>query len=100
MGDKNGRTDAKSSNVTGHERLPADALADPLQWVERIEQRNHLYAGMEALTTWEWQVLWDVADGLSYGEIARIRGRHPKAVDNALQRARRKLRQYWATEKE
>ncbi len=94
------RTDTKSSNVTGHERLPTDALADPLQWVERIEQRNHLYAGLEALTAWEWQVLWDVADGLSYGEIPRIRGRRPKAVDNALQRARRKLRQYWATKKE
>ncbi|WP_082343658.1 sigma-70 family RNA polymerase sigma factor [Sulfobacillus thermosulfidooxidans] len=92
--------ETNSPLVTGHHRLAADACSDPLQWVERLEERNHLYEGMEALTAWEWQVLWDVVDGLSYGEIARLRRRHPKAVDNALQRARRKLRQYWELDRE
>jgi RNA polymerase sporulation-specific sigma factor len=89
------KTETQSAKVTGHQRLPADALADPQQWADQMEERNHWYASMQRLTAWEWQVVWDIADGLSYREIARRRGRPVKAVDNALQRARRKLRRHW-----
>lgn len=44
------------------------------------------------LTHLERSSLIGVAHGLSYTEIARLIGKKPKTVDNALRRAKRKLR--------
>ena len=45
-----------------------------------------------ALSEAEQRVLTLYLSGHSYQEIARLMGTAPKAVDNALQRVRRKLR--------
>jgi RNA polymerase sporulation-specific sigma factor len=74
------------------ETLGDDRSTEPLDLIERKEQfhviRGHL---MEALTKLEWEVLYHYLQGLTYEEIAiRIR-RHEKAIDNALQRVKRKV---------
>ena len=43
------------------------------------------------LSSFEREVLGQYLDGYSYQEIARATGKPPKAVDNAVQRIRRKL---------
>lgn len=48
----------------------------------------------KGLTPLEAQVLSCYLDGLSYGEIAAEVQRSPKAVDNAVQRIRRKVARY------
>ncbi|WP_053958302.1 sigma-70 family RNA polymerase sigma factor [Sulfobacillus thermosulfidooxidans] len=66
---------------------------DPLQVLERHQMRTDLYAALHDLTLLEWRVVWDIAAGYSYEDVARRWGRSRKTVDNALQRARRKLRE-------
>ena len=48
----------------------------------------------EALSDFERQVLSAFLDGKSYQEIAESIGSHVKAVDNALQRIKKKLTRY------
>ncbi len=48
----------------------------------------------EALSGFERQVFVAFLDGKSYQEIALMLGRHTKAVDNALQRIKKKLTRY------
>lgn len=48
----------------------------------------------DALSNFERQVLASFLDGKSYQEIALMLGRHTKAVDNALQRIKKKLMLY------
>ena len=47
---------------------------------------------MELLSVKEWQVLELIVDGASYAETAEKLGIPEKAVDNAMQRIRRKMR--------
>ena len=46
----------------------------------------------EALSEQEWQVFQSFLRGMSYNQIALGLGTSEKAVDNAMQRVRRKLR--------
>lgn len=46
------------------------------------------------LSSFERQVLTSFLDGKSYQEIAALLGRHLKAVDNALQRIKKKITRY------
>ena len=48
---------------------------------------------MEKLSKFEKSVLRNYLNGLSYKEIAQISCKDEKAVDNAIQRIRRKLAQ-------
>lgn len=48
----------------------------------------------EALSSFERQVFVAFLDGKSYQEIAKMLDRHTKAVDNALQRIKKKLTRY------
>lgn len=48
----------------------------------------------EALSGFERQVLSAFLDGKSYQEIAQMMNRHVKAVDNALQRIKKKMTRY------
>lgn len=48
----------------------------------------------EILSELEWKVVMCYLDGKSYQEIAGDVSRNVKAVDNALQRAKRKLERY------
>ena len=48
----------------------------------------------EMLSAFEQEVLTSYLRGKTYQEIARELGRHVKSIDNALQRAKRKLEKY------
>ena len=77
------------------EELPeaaSDPDSDPFSIVEAREGRESLLEQASArLSPLEWNTLTLFLDGLSYQEIGRRLELSPKAVDNALQRVRRKL---------
>ena len=79
------------------ERLLSDILAakeicDPAEIVVSAWETNFIRTGMaDSLSMFESQVLRLYTNGRSYQEIADRLGRHTKAVDNALQRVKRKL---------
>ncbi|MDQ2728460.1 MAG: RNA polymerase sporulation sigma factor SigH [Actinomycetota bacterium] len=67
-------------------------VGDPADEVVRADQVSTLRRSMtEMLSGLEVDVLRRYVDGKSYEEIAVDLGRHPKSVDNALQRVKRKL---------
>ncbi len=74
---------------------PAPAIADPAELVQQREELAQLKLRMQGvLTPVEYQVLQLYLASYSYREIAQRLGIDPKAVDNALQRLRRKLSQF------
>jgi RNA polymerase sporulation-specific sigma factor len=79
------------------ERLLSDILAvkgvsDPCEIVVSAWETDFIRSGVaEALSPFEARVLNLYTNGKSYVEIADRLGRHTKAVDNALQRIKRKL---------
>ncbi len=65
---------------------------EPLEALLRKEFREKIATvAQQKLTPFERRVLLLFADGYSYDDIADITGKSYKAVDGALQRARRKL---------
>ena len=68
--------------------------------VEASQRKKHtplntyipLDAGQERLSQMERQVLALYLEGMNYNQIAEHMGKTPKAVDNALQRIRSKIR--------
>ena len=71
--------------------LAARNVCDPADIVISAWEAASIRDGFtEALSTFESDVLGLYVDGKSYNEIADRLGRHPKAVDNALQRVKRK----------
>ncbi|HSC21007.1 MAG TPA: sigma-70 family RNA polymerase sigma factor [Solirubrobacterales bacterium] len=79
------------SEVDMAEALPAPPDHDPC---ERLCERGDLETlgeGLETLTKLERSVCLRLADGLSYKDVARQLGVSLKMVDNATQRAKRKL---------
>jgi RNA polymerase sporulation-specific sigma factor len=79
------------------ERLLSDILAakgmcDPAEIVVAAWETDFIRNGVaEALSPFESRVLSLYSNGRSYQEIADALGRHTKAVDNALQRVKRKM---------
>jgi RNA polymerase sporulation-specific sigma factor len=79
------------------ERLLSDILAakgvcDPADIVVAAWETDFIRSGVtEALSSFEAKVLTLYTNGRSYLEIADELGRHTKAVDNALQRVKRKM---------
>ena len=79
------------------ERLLSDILAakevcDPAEIVIGAWETDFIRTGVaEALSPFEAGVLRLYTNGKSYQEIADELGRHTKAVDNALQRVKRKM---------
>ncbi len=72
---------------------PDGVVPDPLEAVLAGETLQSVLDACEAtLTPVEKSVVFLQAGGLSYGEIGRRLSLNEKAVDNALQRARRKLK--------
>ena len=67
------------------EESPEDVI------IGREELRERLDALKGQLSEFEASILSPYLSGLSCGEIARRVGRSPKAVDNAVQRIRRKV---------
>ena len=67
---------------------------DPLKHIITSEQLSEvLDACQVSLSSLEKTVVFFRAGGVSYDEIGKKLGMTPKAVDNAVQRARRKLKQ-------
>ena len=65
----------------------------PEEGVVEREELNELYDKItSALSEQEWQVFQSFLRGMSYNQIALGLGTSEKAVDNAMQRVRRKLR--------
>ena len=64
-------------------------------WQERIKKyTEQLYLSLVSmLSKYEKAVLTYYLEGLSYKEIAKLTGKGDKAVDNAIQRIRRKTAQ-------
>lgn len=79
------------------ERLLSDILAakevcDPAEIVIGAWETSFIRDGVvESLSEFETRVLRLYTQGCSYQEIAEKLGRHAKAVDNALQRVKRKM---------
>ncbi len=79
------------------ERLFEDILAardicDPAEIVISAWETEFIRRGFtESLSAFETDVLRAYMQGCTYQEIAGRLGRHPKAVDNALQRVKRKI---------
>ena len=72
--------------------LDADAALDPEELFLRQEYSDTIERAInESLTPLERSVLELYLSGMTYSEIANELGRGTKAVDNALQRIRRKL---------
>ena len=78
-------------------RAPLSAVPEvfrrsPEDLVLARESKEELYTAFSrCLSAFENKVLDLYLDGLSYREIAQRLGKEPKAVDNAVQRIRRKL---------
>jgi RNA polymerase sporulation-specific sigma factor len=71
----------------------AERLVSPEEEIIIAEQMEELYGKIHALlSSFEQQVLTLYLSGHSYLEISQLLRTSPKAVDNALQRVRRKLR--------
>lgn len=72
--------------------LPGDPVRDPLsQVISREEILSLVEALSESLSGLEREVLRLYLDGCSYEVIGEMLDRKPKAVDNALQRVKRKI---------
>jgi RNA polymerase sporulation-specific sigma factor len=86
-----GRDDAVDHNVEEliHVRRATDDVAEVLVAAERFGAMRRRLS--EVLSMFEIEVLSLYVDGCSYQEIGDRLDRHAKAVDNALQRIKRKL---------
>lgn len=74
------------------QEIPDEGQADPERLLIRQEEAKRLMRRLrEQLTPLEYTVLIAQTAGKRYREIAAMAGVSEKAVDNALQRARRKL---------
>lgn len=92
-------TSASRSDQTMAEELLDPWVRDPgdvLAAAERLERVRSLL--LRELTELESQVVAKLLEGQSYQEIADSVGGHVKAVDNAIQRTRRKLRRHFEQE--
>ena len=84
--------DSLTSEPADSSKNPEEELMLPEEELMLREQLSHVYARLrETLSKREFEVLGLYVDGLSYSSIAERLGITTKAVDNALQRVRRKV---------
>lgn len=82
------------------ERTLLDVLSglmdsDPETLLISREEYQDIEAKMNSvLSDLEWMVLLSYLDGKSYVDIAKELGRHPKSIDNALQRVKKKIEKH------
>ncbi len=73
-------------------RIQAGQSSDPVSMVLTQESWTQVKKMVrECASDFETQVLSMSLDGMTYTEIAEAMGKNPKAVDNALQRIKRKV---------
>jgi len=78
---------------TIEDTLPSDNSADPEALYIFKEDMNSL-EDSSVFSDMELRVWNEYLKGRTYHEIARIMGKTPKAIDNAIQRSKRKLEEY------
>ena len=92
-----GTMTAESPGKTIGEALPSGQDTDPealyILKEDIHELRRHSAA---AFSDMEWRIWCAYLQGQSRGEIARAVGKTPKAVDNAIQRAKKKMQAHLA----
>jgi RNA polymerase sporulation-specific sigma factor len=91
------RTAGETTVAVGDEPydLPFSKTADPAELLQQREEVELLHARMQnALTPVEYRVLQLYLASYSYREIAQHLNIDVKAVDNALQRLRKKLSRF------
>lgn len=77
---------------------PADSQLQPEELLAGREHARELQSWLtKELSPFERETLRHYLAGRSYPEIASLLSSHSKAVDNALQRVRRKLRRFYST---
>lgn len=75
------------------EMLPDESAIDPEEQLIRKEDRSRLHESVNRLLTWQEQTVFTAyMDGYSYEKIAYHMSLTVKAVDNSLQRVKRKIR--------
>ena len=89
---------ARYEPIESTEVIPADPAQEPQRLLDAREAAGEMRRWIaEVLSPFERQVLFYYLAGHSYPEIASLLSSHSKAVDNALQRVRRKLRRFYST---
>lgn len=67
---------------------------DPLTNITKDEEFDELLAFIEkSLSSSEYEVYKLLISGMSYGEIAKVLGKSPKQIDNAIQRIKNKIKE-------
>ena len=92
-----GRNEPLRDYTSLPEDHPAGAGIQPQALVGAAAWNEELHRWMQsALTPYEQKVLRLFLAGYPYSVIASLLSSHSKAVDNALQRVRRKMRQFYS----
>ena len=77
------------------EMLDIDSVPDPLDTITTKETYQKIGSTMsEVLSDFEQKVFSEYINGESYADIAKKINSHPKAVDNAVQRIKKKFDKY------
>lgn len=77
------------------EMLDIDSVPDPLDTITTKETYQKIGSTMsEVLSDFEQKVFSEYVNGESYADIAKKINSHPKAVDNAVQRIKKKFEKY------
>lgn len=76
------------------EVISDNSIHDPLVNITKDEELDELLSFIEkSLSTSEYEVYKLLISGLSYHEIAKILGKQPKQIDNAIQRIKNKIKE-------
>ena len=87
--------DAKKLETADSTSLKSGAVADPMdEFIDKEDYRELLKKVSELLSKFEGKVLALYLEGLSCTEISEKLGKTPKAIDNAVQRIRRKFQAF------
>ncbi len=81
-------------NIPLREVISDNNLHDPLTNITKDEEFDELLEFIEkSLSSSEYEVYKLLIAGLSYNEIAKILGKSPKQIDNAIQRIKNKVKE-------
>jgi len=88
-----GNNDENGDSINLSEKLSLDTICDPEEMAMIGELKNTIITAInEELSDLERENFLLFLTGMSSSEVARILGRSPKETDNAIQRAKTKLR--------
>ena len=81
------------------EMIDKDTVPDPLETITKKEEYQKIETRMaEVLSDFEQKVFNEYVNGGSYAQIAEKLGSHSKAIDNAVQRIKKKFEKYILTD--